>query len=158
MIRIGTGYDVHPFEEGKRMMLGGVYIEGGPGLAGHSDGDALVHAVIDALLGAAALGDIGSHFPSDREDLKDADSLELLKEVSKLLQAVGYSVVNVDSTIVAQRPRMAPYILEMRRKIAGALSIDSGRVSVKATTTDGLGAMGRSEGIAAQAVALIETA
>lgn len=158
MMRIGQGYDVHPFEEGKRMVLGGVYIEGGPGLAGHSDGDALVHAIIDALLGAAALGDIGTHFPSNRDDLKGADSLDLLRQVSKLLQAVGYTIVNIDSTIVAQMPRMAPHVQDMRRKIALTLAIDPGRVSVKATTTDGLGSIGRVEGIAAQAIALIEGA
>jgi 2-C-methyl-D-erythritol 2,4-cyclodiphosphate synthase len=156
MIRIGQGYDVHPFEDGRRLVIGGVHIAGATGLAGHSDGDALTHAIIDALLGAAALGDIGTHFPSSREDLKDADSIDLLKGVARLLAGAGYSVVNVDSTIVAQKPRMAPHVTEMRRKIALALAIDVGRISVKATTTDGLGAMGRAEGIAAQAVALIE--
>jgi 2-C-methyl-D-erythritol 2,4-cyclodiphosphate synthase len=156
MIRIGQGYDVHPFEEGRRLVIGGVHIEGATGLAGHSDGDALTHAIIDALLGAAALGDIGTHFPSSREDLKGADSIDLLKGVARLLAGAGFSVVNVDSTIVAQQPRMAPHVTEMRRKIALALAIDVGRISVKATTTDGLGATGRAEGIAAQAVALIE--
>jgi 2-C-methyl-D-erythritol 2,4-cyclodiphosphate synthase len=158
MIRIGQGYDVHPFEEGRRLVLGGVFIEGATGLAGHSDGDALTHAIIDALLGAAALGDIGTHFPSNREDLKNADSIELLKGVARLLAGAGYSVVNVDTTIVTQKPRMAPHVGEMRHKIALALGIDRGRISVKATTTDGLGSMGRSEGLAAQAVALIEGA
>nr|ART39605.1 J533 [uncultured bacterium] len=158
MIRIGQGYDVHPLEEGRRLVLGGVFIEGATGLAGHSDGDALTHAIIDALLGAAALGDIGMHFPSTREDLRNADSIELLKGVARLLAGAGYSVVNVDSTIVAQKPRMAPHVPEMRRKIALALGIDVGRISVKATTTDGLGSMGRNEGIAAQAAALIEGA
>jgi 2-C-methyl-D-erythritol 2,4-cyclodiphosphate synthase len=158
MIRIGQGYDVHPFEEGRRLVLGGVFIEGADGLAGHSDGDALTHAIIDALLGAAALGDIGSHFPSSREDLKGADSIELLKQVAKLLAASGCSVANIDSTIVAQKPRMAPHVAAMRDRIALALGVDSRRVSVKATTTDGLGAMGRAEGIAAQAVVLIESA
>lgn len=156
MIRIGQGYDVHPFETGRRLVLGGVEIKDNEGLAGHSDGDALTHAIIDALLGAAALGDIGSHFPSSREDLKDADSIELLRQVARILAGAGYTVVNLDSTIIAQRPRMAPHVQEMRRKIALALAIDIGRISVKATTTDGLGSMGRSEGIAAQAVALIE--
>src|SRR5689334_20878641 len=104
MIRIGQGYDVHPFETGRRLILGGVFIEGADGLAGHSDGDALTHAIIDSLLGAAALGDIGSHFPSSREDLKDADSIELLKKVSRLLAASGCSVVNIDSTVIAQKP------------------------------------------------------
>jgi 2-C-methyl-D-erythritol 2,4-cyclodiphosphate synthase len=157
MIRIGQGYDVHPFEAGRRLILGGVFIEGADGLAGHSDGDALTHAIIDSLLGAAALGDIGSHFPSSREDLKDADSIELLKKVSRLLAASGCSVVNIDSTVIAQKPRIAPHVAAMRDRISMALAIDPGRVSVKATTTDGLGAMGRAEGIAAQAIALIET-
>jgi len=157
MIRIGQGYDVHPFETGKPLTIGGIRLDFDAGLAGHSDGDALVHAIIDALLGAAALGDIGMHFPSDRPDLKDADSIELLKKVSKLLQAGGFAIVNIDSTIIAQRPRMAPFVPEMRHRIAMALAINPGCVSVKATTTDGLGSMGRSEGIAAQAIALIET-
>lgn len=156
MMRIGQGYDVHPFEDGRRLVIGGVHIEGATGLAGHSDGDALTHAIIDALLGAAGLGDIGTHFPSSREDLRDADSIDLLKAVARLLAGAGFTVVNVDSTIVAQQPRMAPHVNEMRRKIALALAIDPRRISVKATTTDGLGAMGRAEGIAAQAVALIE--
>ena len=158
MIRIGQGYDVHPLQNGRWLILGGVYIKDAPGLEGHSDGDALTHAIIDALLGAAALGDIGNHFPSSREDLKDANSLDLLKSVARLLAGAGYAIVNIDSTIVAQAPRMAPYVPEMRRKLALALGIDVGRVSVKATTTDGLGATGRAEGIAAQAVALIEGA
>jgi 2-C-methyl-D-erythritol 2,4-cyclodiphosphate synthase len=157
MIRIGQGYDVHPFEAGKRLVLGGVFIENADGLAGHSDGDALTHAIIDSLLGAAALGDIGTHFPSSREDLKGADSLDLLKQVAKLMAAHGCSVVNIDSTIIAQKPRIAPHVAAMRDRLAMALAIDPHRVSVKATTTDGLGAMGRAEGIAAQAIALIET-
>jgi 2-C-methyl-D-erythritol 2,4-cyclodiphosphate synthase len=158
MIRIGQGYDVHPFEEGKRLVLGGVFIDNADGLAGHSDGDALTHAIIDSLLGAAALGDIGSHFPSSREDLKGVDSIELLKQVAKLMAAHGCSVVNIDSTVVAQKPRIAPHVAAMRDRLAMALAIDPRRISVKATTTDGLGAMGRAEGIAAQAIALIETA
>jgi 2-C-methyl-D-erythritol 2,4-cyclodiphosphate synthase len=158
MIRIGQGYDVHPFEDGKRLVLGGVFIDNADGLAGHSDGDALTHAIIDSLLGAAALGDIGSHFPSSREDLKGVDSIELLKQVAKLMAAHGCSVVNIDSTVVAQKPRIAPHVAAMRDRLAMALAIDPRRISVKATTTDGLGAMGRAEGIAAQAIALIETA
>jgi 2-C-methyl-D-erythritol 2,4-cyclodiphosphate synthase len=158
MIRIGQGYDVHPFEgDGRKLILGGVEIAATHGLAGHSDGDALTHAIIDALLGAAALGDIGTHFPSSREDLKDADSIELLKGVAKLLAASGCSIVNIDSTIVAQEPRMAPHVAAMRDRISHALAIDPRRVSIKATTTDGLGSMGRVEGIAAQAVCLIES-
>jgi len=157
-MRIGTGYDVHPFEDGRRLLLGGVYFEGETGLAGHSDGDALTHAVIDALLGAAALGDIGTHFPSSDASLRGADSIELLRRVVAKLTDAGYAVGNVDATVVAQKPRMAPRVQEMRARLAGALGVDVMRVSVKATTTDGLGAMGRAEGIAAQAVALIESA
>ncbi len=158
MIRIGQGYDVHPFEAGKKLVLGGVFIDHPDGLAGHSDGDALTHAIIDALLGAAALGDIGTHFPSSREDLKGADSMELLKGVAKLLAASGCSIVNIDSTVVAQKPRIAPHVTAMRDRIAMALAINPRCISVKATTTDGLGSMGRAEGIAAQAVCLIEMA
>jgi len=157
-MRIGTGYDVHPFEDGRRLVLGGVHFEGETGLAGHSDGDALTHAVIDALLGAAALGDIGTHFPSSDASLRGADSIELLRRVVAKLTDAGYTVGNVDATVVAQKPRMAPRVLEMRVRLAGALGVDVSRVSVKATTTDGLGAMGRAEGIAAQAVTLIESA
>lgn len=157
-MRIGTGYDVHPFEDGRRLVLGGVYFEGETGLAGHSDGDALTHAVIDALLGAAALGDIGTHFPSSDASLRGADSIELLRRVVAKLTDAGYTVGNVDATVVAQKPRMAPRVQEMRSRLAEALGVDLSRVSVNATTTDGLGAMGRAEGIAAQAVALIENA
>lgn len=157
-MRIGTGYDVHPFEEGRRLVLGGVYFEGETGLAGHSDGDALTHAVIDALLGAAAMGDIGTHFPSSDESLRGADSIELLRRVVAQMREAGYTVGNVDATVVAQKPRMAPRMQEMRSRLAEALDVDVSQVSVKATTTDGLGAMGRAEGLAAQAVALLESA
>lgn len=154
-MRIGTGYDVHPFEAGRPLVLGGVTFEGETGLAGHSDGDALTHAVIDALLGAAALGDIGTHFPSTWA-LRGADSIELLRRVAAKVRDAGYWVGNVDATVVTQKPRIAPHVPEMRARLAEALGVDVTRVSVKATTTDGLGAMGRAEGIAAQAVALIE--
>jgi 2-C-methyl-D-erythritol 2,4-cyclodiphosphate synthase len=157
-MRIGNGYDVHPFEEGRPLVLGGVLFQGETGLAGHSDGDALTHAVIDAILGAAALGDIGTHFPSSDTRNKGADSLELLKQVIKLLAAAGCRIVNVDATVIAERPRMAPRVPEMRQRLALALGVDLGAVSVKATTTDGLGAIGRAEGIAVQAVALIDEA
>src|SRR4051812_6033367 len=157
-MRIGHGYDVHPFEEGRRLVLGGVAFEGETGLAGHSDGDALTHAVIDALLGAAAMGDIGTHFPSSDASLRGADSIELLRRVVAQIGDAGYAVGNVDATVVAQKPRMAPRVPEMRARLAGALGVDISRVSVKATTTDGLGAMGRAEGMAAQAVALLEDA
>lgn len=158
-MRIGQGYDVHPFgEEDRKLILGGIVLEGERGLEGHSDGDALTHAIIDALLGAAALGDIGSHFPSSEIRLRGADSIELLKQVVKLVKAAGYVIVNVDSTIIAQKPRMAPHVLDMKQRLAMALGVSPGQVSVKATTTDGLGAMGRAEGIAVQAIALIDEA
>ncbi len=156
MIRVGQGFDTHPFESDRRLILGGVFFDDETGLAGHSDGDALTHAIIDALLGAAALGDIGTHFPSSDETLRGSDSIALLKQVTKLLTAAGHSVINVDATVIAQRPRVAPRVAEMRHKLALAMGIDIGRVSIKATTTDRLGAIGRSEGIAAQAIALIE--
>ena len=158
MIRIGQGYDVHPFEDGRRLVLGGVTIPDATGLAGHSDGDVLTHAIMDALLGAAALGDIGMHFPSSRDDLKNADSTELLKQVLKLLAGAGCNIVNIDSTLMAEQPRMAPHVPEIRRRLASVLALDMTRISVKATTTDGLGAIGRREGIAAQAIVLLESA
>jgi len=157
-MRVGSGYDVHSFAEGRKLVLGGVLFEGETGLAGHSDGDALSHAIIDALLGAAALGDVGMHFPSSEERLRGADSIELLKQVVKLVAAAGYVIVNVDATVVAQKPRIAPHVAEMRRRLALALGVETGQVSVKATTTDGLGALGRGKGIAAQAVALLQEA
>lgn len=156
-MRIGQGYDVHPFEEGRRLILGGVHFEGETGLAGHSDGDALTHAVIDAILGAAALGDIGTHFPGT-DQFRDADSIDLLRQVTKLTAAAGCRIVNIDTTVMAQKPRMTPRVPEMRKRLAQALGIPMGAVSVKATTTDGLGAIGRAEGIAVQAIALLEDA
>jgi 2-C-methyl-D-erythritol 2,4-cyclodiphosphate synthase len=158
MIRIGQGYDVHPFDNERPLILGGVVIKGARGLAGHSDGDVLTHAIMDALLGAAALGDIGQHFPSSRADLKNADSTDLLKQVSKLMAGAGCNIVNIDSTIMAEEPRMSPHVAEIRRRLASVLAIDTTRISVKATTTDGLGAIGRKEGIAAQAIVLVESA
>ena len=157
-MRIGNGYDVHPFAEGRALILGGVLFQGETGLAGHSDGDVLTHAVIDAILGAAALGDIGMHFPSSDARNKDADSIDLLKQVTKLIAAAGCRIVNVDATVVAEKPRIAPRVPEMRQRLALALGVDLGAVSVKATTTDGLGAIGRAEGIAVQAIALIDEA
>ena len=157
-MRIGQGFDVHPFEEGRPLILGGVKFEGETGLAGHSDADALCHAVVDALLGAAALGDIGSHFPSSDPQLRGADSIELLKRTTRLIAANGCRIVNIDATIVAQRPRIAPKVAEMRSRLAGAIGIDVNQISVKATTTDGLGAMGRAEGISAMAIVLLEDA
>ncbi len=157
-MRIGQGFDVHPFEDGRPLILGGVKFEGEVGLAGHSDADALCHAVVDALLGAAALGDIGTHFPSSDPDLRGADSIELLKRATRLISAAGCRIVNIDATIVAQRPRIAPRVPEMRSRLAGAMGLSISQVSVKATTTDGLGAMGRAEGISAQAIVLLEDA
>ena len=156
MLRIGTGYDVHQLQEGLPLWMGGVRIAHTHGLLGHSDADVLLHAVCDALLGAAALGDIGKHFPDTDPRYRGISSLKLLAHVAALLHSLGYSVANIDSTIVAQAPKMAPHIEQMRRNIADTLSIDLDRVSVKATTTEHLGFEGRKEGISAQAVALIE--
>lgn len=155
-MRTGVGFDAHRFDERRSLVLGGVLIEGAPGLAGHSDGDALTHAVIDALLGAAALGDIGTHFPSDDQRWRDARSLDLLADVAALLRARGRVIGNVDATVIAERPRLAGHIERMRSALATAMGTDPVRVSVKATTTDGLGFAGRGEGIAALAVALVE--
>lgn len=154
-MRIGQGYDVHRLVAGRRLILGGVEIENPIGLLGHSDADVLVHAIMDALLGAAALGDIGKLFPDSSPEYEGADSIELLKAVGALLAEKGYSVGNIDSTVVAQRPKLAPYIEKMRERIAVALNIDISQVSVKATTEERLGFTGAGEGIAAQAVALI---
>lgn len=157
MIRTGIGYDIHPLEAGRPLMLGGVRIEHPSGLHGHSDGDALCHAIIDALLGAAALGDIGRHFPPGDTRFDDAASIDLLRQTSKLLAAERYGVVNIDATVVAEAPRLAPHTEAMRVAIAEALGIEIGAVNVKAKTSDGLGALGRKEGIAALAVALIDS-
>lgn len=155
MIRTGLGFDVHPFAEGRRLVLGGVEIEHPRGLAGHSDADVLCHAIADALLGAAALGDIGHHFPPDDPRWKDADSRDVLRTVAGRLGEAGWEIVNVDSTVLAEAPRIAPHVDAMRSQIAAALSIAPGAVGVKATTLEGLGAIGRGEGIAAMAVATI---
>ncbi len=154
-MRIGFGYDVHAFSEGRRLILGGVDVPHSMGLLGHSDADVLVHAIMDALLGAAALGDIGKHFPDTDPAYKGADSLMLLKNVGKILAENGYKIGNIDSTIVAQAPKLAPYIALMRQNIADALSVDVDLISVKATTTEHLGFEGRKEGISASAAALI---
>ncbi len=155
-MRIGIGYDVHRLQSGRKLVLGGVIIPHPTGLLGHSDADVLSHAVGDALLGAAALGDLGQHFPDNDERFKDANSLDLLASISALLQQAGYKVINIDSVIVAQAPRLAPYIPSMRSNIAAALGISTEQVSVKATTTEKLGFEGRQEGISAQAIVLIE--
>ena len=155
-MRIGHGYDVHRFAEGRELILGGVEIPYSKGLLGHSDADVLLHAVMDALLGAAALGDIGKLFPDNDPKYKDADSLKLLWEVVGELNEKGYRIVNIDSTVCAQAPKLAPYIDEMRENIAVACGLKRSAVSVKATTEEGLGFTGRLEGISATAVCLIE--
>ena len=155
-MRIGTGYDVHVLGEGLPLWLGGVQVPHTHGLIGHSDADVLLHAICDALLGAAALGDIGKHFPDTDPQYKGISSLRLLAHVGALLQKHGYRIGNIDSTVAAQRPKLTPHIEQMRRNIADTLGIDIDQVSVKATTTEHLGFEGREEGISAQAVALIE--
>lgn len=155
-MRIGQGYDVHRLVEGRKLILGGVEIEYDKGLLGHSDADVLVHAIMDALLGAAALGDIGKLFPDSDPAYEGADSLALLREVGKRLRAEGFEIGNLDSTVIAQEPKLAPHIQRMRANIAAALDVDVARVSVKATTEERLGFTGSGQGIAAQAVALIE--
>ena len=154
-VRVGIGYDVHRLVEGRPLVLGGVRIDHARGLAGHSDADALTHAIVDALLGAAALGDIGQHFPDSDERWRGADSIELLERTVALLAERGFSVGNVDAIIVAEAPRMKPHIPEMRERLARALRVEVERVGVKATTEEGLGPVGRREGIAARAVALV---
>jgi 2-C-methyl-D-erythritol 2,4-cyclodiphosphate synthase len=153
--RVGIGLDVHALAPGRRLILGGVEIPHSSGLAGHSDGDALVHALIDAILGAAARGDIGQWFPSSDERYAGADSLDLLRTVVEALTGEGWRIGNVDGTVIAQQPRIGPHIEVMRARLASALGLPVDAVSVKATTTDHLGALGRAEGIAAQAVALL---
>jgi 2-C-methyl-D-erythritol 2,4-cyclodiphosphate synthase len=155
-VRIGIGYDAHRLVEGRKLVLGGVVIPFEKGLLGHSDADVLVHAINDALLGAAALGDIGRHFPDNDMKYRDISSLLLLKKVGELLQQAGFRVVNIDSVICAEKPRLAPYIEDMRRNIAETLNVTVEKISVKATTTEGMGFEGRGEGISAQAVCLIK--
>jgi 2-C-methyl-D-erythritol 2,4-cyclodiphosphate synthase len=154
-IRIGVGYDVHGFVEGRPLMIGGVAIPHTRGLAGHSDADVLIHAIVDALLGAAALGDIGSHFPSSDPRWKDAPSSAFLTYTRDLLAEHGWSVGNIDAVIVTERPKMAPHIPAIRAELARQLAIDLEQISVKGKTTDGLGFTGREEGIGCYAVALI---
>ena len=155
-MRIGEGYDVHRLTEGRRLVLGGVEIPWEKGLLGHSDADAALHALCDALLGALALGDIGQHFPDSDERWRGADSLELLKAVYAMVRERGYVLGNADVTVIAQRPKLAPYIPLMRERIAAALDTGADNISVKATTEEGLGFTGRGEGIAARAVVLLD--
>src|SRR3954454_25181715 len=157
-MRIGTGYEVHPFEDGRRLVLGGVYFEGETGLAGHSDGDALTHAVIDALLGAAGLGDIGQHFPDTDEQYAGVDSIELLGEVIGFLTEHGWSVEHVDVTVICEAPRLGGHRDEMRVSLAEALGLHWREVNVKFSTNESMGAIGRGEGIAALAVATVDRA
>lgn len=154
-IRIGHGYDVHRLVSGRRLMLGGVEIPHSLGLLGHSDADVLLHAISDSLLGACALGDIGKHFPDTDERYRDADSLGLLSRVGELIASEGYSVSNIDATVIAQAPKLAPYIQKMRENIARTLGIDLDCVSVKATTEEGLGFTGDLSGISAHAVCIV---
>ena len=154
-MRVGMGYDVHRLVPERDLIIGGVKIPYEKGLLGHSDADVLLHAIMDALLGAAALGDIGKHFPDNDPAYKGADSLMLLGRVGEILSEEGYVIENIDSTIIAQKPKMAPHIEQMRKNIADTLGLDISRVNVKATTEEGLGFTGTGEGISAQAVALI---
>lgn len=156
-MRIGMGYDVHKLVEGRKLILGGVDIPYEKGLLGHSDADVLVHAIMDALLGAAALGDIGKHFPDTDPAYKGADSMLLLEEVGRLIDKEGMLIGNIDATIIAQKPKLAIYIEEMRKNIADRLHIDIKQVSVKATTEEGLGFTGDGSGISSQAICLLET-
>lgn len=158
MIRVGLGYDVHPLVEGRRLVLGGVEIASPYGLAGHSDADVLLHAIGDALLGAAGLGDLGTHFPPTDERWRDASSVEILRVIGELVSSAGWIIEFVDATLVAEFPRIAPYRERMRERIAQALNLSVSAVSVKATTNERLGFIGRGEGIAALAVATIRNA
>ncbi len=156
-MRVGMGYDVHKLVEGRPLIMGGVLIEHEKGLLGHSDADVLVHAIMDALLGAAALGDIGKHFPDTDEKYKGISSLKLLEHVKELLEENFFYIENIDATIIAQAPKMRPYIDTMRENIANVLQIDVSQVNVKATTEEGLGFSGRKEGISSQAICLLTT-
>lgn len=154
-MRIGMGYDVHRLVEGRKLILGGVEIPYERGLLGHSDADVLLHAIMDALLGAAALGDIGKHFPDTDENYKGISSIELLKHVGNLLAKHNYKIGNIDSTIIAQKPKMAPHIPTMRKNIADSLNIDIDQINIKATTEEGLGFTGEGLGISSQAICLL---
>jgi 2-C-methyl-D-erythritol 2,4-cyclodiphosphate synthase len=155
-VRVGTGYDAHPLRAGRDLILGGVRIDHPVGLDGNSDADVLTHAIIDALLGAAGLGDIGQHFPASDPRFKGASSQDLLATTVRAVKDAGYRIVNVDSTVIAEEPRLEPHLAAMRAQIASRLEVEADAVSVKATSPEGLGALGRKAGIAAQAVALIE--
>ena len=155
-MRIGQGYDAHRFQAGDHIMIGGVKIPFEKSLAAHSDGDVLLHAICDAILGALALGDIGKHFPDTSEEFRGADSRDLLRQVNKLMQEAGFALTNIDATLIAEKPKMAPFIEQMRQNIAQDSEVTVGQVSVKATTTEKMGFTGRGEGIAASAVVLLQ--
>jgi 2-C-methyl-D-erythritol 2,4-cyclodiphosphate synthase len=157
-MRIGQGFDAHALVTGRKLVIGGVQVPYDKGLAGHSDADVLIHAVCDALLGAAGLGDIGKHFPDSDSRFKDIDSRKLLREVARLIEAEHLKVVNVDATVIAQAPRLAPHVAAMRANLAADLDIAPGVVNIKAKTTEKLGFVGRGEGIAAEAIALLDSA
>ncbi len=154
-MRIGLGYDVHRLEEGRDLIIGGVKIDYEKGLLGHSDADVLTHAIMDALLGAASLGDIGLHFPDTSSDYKDISSILLLERVGDMIKKSGYEIGNIDATVIAQAPKLRPYIDEMRKIIADALKVDINQINVKATTEEHLGFTGRGEGIASEAICLL---
>lgn len=154
-MRVGIGYDVHKLVNGRELVLGGVQIPYEKGLLGHSDADVLIHAIMDSILGAAALGDIGKHFPDANEEYKGINSLKLLKEVDKLIKEKSFKIVNIDSIIIAQSPKMAPYIETMIENISNILGIHKDQINIKATTEEGLGFTGRKEGIAAQSICMI---
>ena len=156
-MRVGMGYDVHRLTENRELILGGVKIPYEKGLLGHSDADVLIHAIMDALLGAAALGDIGKHFPDTDPEYKGISSIKLLEHVGRLIEEQLYVIGNIDATIIAQRPKMAPYIGQMRENVARALHLEIGQVNIKATTEEGLGFTGSGEGISSQAVACLDT-
>jgi 2-C-methyl-D-erythritol 2,4-cyclodiphosphate synthase len=156
MIRCGIGYDIHRLAEGRKLILGGVEIAHSQGLEGHSDGDVLLHAIADAMLGAIGAGDIGQHFPNTDESIRGISSIEILKRATKLLMEKKARTTNLDATLIAEAPKIAPHIPAMRKKIAGAMGISESDISIKATTNERLGAIGRNEGIAAMAVATVE--
>lgn len=156
-MRVGMGYDVHRLVEGRKLIIGGVEIPHVLGLLGHSDADVLVHAIMDALLGAAGLGDIGKHFPDTDEQYKGISSISLLEKVGELIEKEMYVISNIDATIIAQKPKMRPYIETMEKNIAGALKIDVSQINIKATTEEGLGFTGTEEGISSQAICLLQT-
>jgi 2-C-methyl-D-erythritol 2,4-cyclodiphosphate synthase len=155
-MRVGLGYDVHAFRAGRKLILGGVKIDHTMGLSGHSDADVLVHAIMDAILGACGLGDIGTHFPDTDMKYKDISSLALLDEVRKKMEQKGFGIINVDSILIMESPKVSPYIGDMKKNIAAILKMDEADINIKATTTEGLGFCGREEGIAAQCIVLLE--